>query len=146
RRRPHLIRGFRRSTQAIATWSLTAARLRGTWRDLGRCGGDFMSQRNVERLMGRLLTDEDLREQFVESPERAVERFVAEGWELTDDERAAFAGLERRPLVELARHVDPRIRKVSFSPNRSTAASTHPSPVPDPAAPRPNGDLGKEAS
>lgn len=74
-----------------------------------------MSQSNVERLIGRLLTDEALRERFLESPDRTLEAFMAEGWTLTRMEQAALEGLDRQSLTTFARRVDPRIRKASLT-------------------------------
>lgn len=74
-----------------------------------------MTQRNVERLIGRLLTDEEFRERFGESPQRALDGLLAGGWELTTTERSALTGLDREALAAFARTVDPRIRKVSLS-------------------------------
>lgn len=71
-----------------------------------------MTQRNVERLIGRLLTDEEFRERFAESPERTIEGLVAGGWELNATERSALATLDRNAIAAFARTVDSRIRKV----------------------------------
>ena len=73
-----------------------------------------MSQRNVERLLGRLLTDEALRERFLAGPEKALGEFIAEGWPLTDTERAALSTLDQEALARFASEVDPRIRKASL--------------------------------
>ena len=39
-----------------------------------------MSQRNVELLIGRLLTDEETRRQFMLTPGGAIEEFCRQGW------------------------------------------------------------------
>lgn len=74
-----------------------------------------MTQRNVERLIGRLLTDEEFRERFQESPAGTLDALLSGGWELTSTERSALAGLDREALTAFAHTVDPRIRKVSLS-------------------------------
>ncbi len=74
-----------------------------------------MTQRNVERLIGRLLTDEEFRQRFQDSPNGTLDALLAGGWELTPAERSALAGLDREALAAFARTVDPRIRKVSLS-------------------------------
>ena len=74
-----------------------------------------MTQRNVERAVGRLITDEDFRARFKESPMAAVEQLVLGGWELTPGEREAIAALEPEQLESLARRVDPRIRRASLN-------------------------------
>lgn len=45
-----------------------------------------MSQRNVELLIGRLLTDADLRRRFISSPENIIADFCDQGWELNRGE------------------------------------------------------------
>src|SRR5262249_20130971 len=74
----------------------------------------FMTQRNVERLLGRLLTDEQFRARFQVSPEAALADLVAGGWELTATEREALAAVDRASVAALARRMDPRISKVSL--------------------------------
>lgn len=79
-----------------------------------------MSQRNVERLIGRLLTDDALRESFLASPEESVRSFLVEGWELTAIERAALVTLDHATLSALAERLDPRIRKASLGKEQSS--------------------------
>jgi putative modified peptide len=82
-----------------------------------------MSQRNVERLIGRLLTDEDFRDQFQVSPAQALARLVEGGWELTHTEREALANVDREFVDALAHRMDPRIRKVSLNAEPAGPAS-----------------------
>ena len=42
-----------------------------------------MSQRTIERVIGRLLTDEELRHEFTRSPRRTLVQLHEQGWELS---------------------------------------------------------------
>jgi hypothetical protein len=76
-----------------------------------------MSQRNIEILLGKILTDEDFRRAFF--PVRAWSFAVAaaHGLELTLVERHALSTLRRRRFEFIAQSLDPRIsRSASSSP------------------------------
>ena len=73
-----------------------------------------MSQRNVELLIGRLLTDDDLRRQFVRNPVEVVGAFRQQGWELTDGETAALADTDARTWTALASCIPSRLRRCSL--------------------------------
>lgn len=98
-----------------------------------------MTQRNVERLIGRLVTDEALRGRFIQDPGGAVAEVVAEGWELTEMERAALASLDRRSLAQLAARVDRRIQKAALIEMTQNETTPHPAETP-----RPQGDGPRE--
>jgi hypothetical protein len=97
-----------------------------------------MTQRNVERVIGMLLTDEALRDRFLENPAGLIEQVTREGWDLTETERAALAELDPGSLAAFARRLDPRIRKASLN-GAPSGATAHPRL---PAPPR-TGDTGK---
>ena len=59
-----------------------------------------MSQKTVQLMIGRLLTDEDLRLQFVERPRETLADLRDQGFELTNDESDALARFYLR-LAEL---------------------------------------------
>jgi hypothetical protein len=42
-----------------------------------------MSHRTIERVIGRLLTDEELRLEFTRSPKKTLSVLAEQGWELT---------------------------------------------------------------
>lgn len=70
-----------------------------------------MSQSNVERVIGRLVTDEEFRSRFEEDP-RAVLREVTDlGVELTCLELQALASIDPRLAARIAEAIDPRIQK-----------------------------------
>ena len=58
-----------------------------------------MSQRNVELLIGRLLTDEEMRRPFMLKPGGAIEDFCRQGWELSQGEIEALAATDADDVV-----------------------------------------------
>ena len=68
-----------------------------------------MSQRAVEQILGRLLTDEEFRDRFFEEPRCAC---YASGFELTPVELQALRQIPRTPLEALSRRLDDRIRRL----------------------------------
>jgi hypothetical protein len=70
-----------------------------------------MTQRNVETLIGRLVTDSHLRRRFSRNPAAVLEEFRRLGHDLTVVELDALASTEARALGSLAEAVDRRIRK-----------------------------------
>jgi hypothetical protein len=73
-----------------------------------------MSQRNVELLIGRLLTDEDMRRQFMLQPGGAIEDFCRQGWELSRGEIEALAATDARMWSELASRIPSRLQRCSL--------------------------------
>lgn len=71
-----------------------------------------MSQRNVERVIGRLVTDEQFRRRFESGPVQALQEIAAAGIELTDVEMRALAGLDARLVSRFADAIDPRLQKI----------------------------------
>ena len=65
-----------------------------------------MSQRDVERSLGRLLTDRDFRDEFFLDPARACLTF---GIQLTSQEFAALFRVPRSALASLGARLDDRI-------------------------------------
>lgn len=73
-----------------------------------------MSQRNVELLIGRLLTDEDMRRQFKRKPADAIEDFCRQGWELSQGEIDALTTTEATMWSELAARIPSRLQRCSL--------------------------------
>jgi len=86
-----------------------------------------MSQRCVEQLLGRILTDEDFRRDFFSRVPHGAPDFelaASQGLALTAVERTALSRLERRRVDLFARALDPRIARsslVAVKPERSAA-------------------------
>ena len=70
-----------------------------------------MSQRNVEQVIGRLVTDEGFRRRFAEGPRAALEELVAGGLELNPCELRALVALDPQRVARFAEALDPRIQK-----------------------------------
>ncbi len=68
-----------------------------------------MSQRGVERALGKLVTDEGFRERFFASPQSAA---LLIGVELSAEELRALGAISPMALADFARHLDNRIRRL----------------------------------
>lgn len=73
-----------------------------------------MSQANVEKIVGRLVTDEDFRRAFHEGPERVVRELADRGCELTRTEIETLVALDPLTLEQFANSLDPRLQKASL--------------------------------
>lgn len=70
-----------------------------------------MSQKSVEILLGKLVTDEELRLRFRADPAGALQQT---GLELTRVEMEALRSVDAGALDRLARSIDPRLQKASL--------------------------------
>lgn len=70
-----------------------------------------MSQRCVEMLLGRILTDDGFRQSFFPVLPVSLELAAGQGFELTAVERSALLTLKRRHFECLARALDSRISR-----------------------------------
>ncbi len=77
-----------------------------------------MSQRGVERVIGRLVTDEEFRRRFAENPAAVLLEVVGCTLELTSLEMQALASLDSHTLARLAETIDPRIQKIGAGKGR----------------------------
>jgi hypothetical protein len=73
--------------------------------------GDALTQRFVEIVIGRLVTDDDVRETLVSSPHRALEELLEHGTHLTHVEIAALIATDSMLWEQAAAYVDARLRK-----------------------------------
>jgi hypothetical protein len=73
-----------------------------------------MSHRTVEQIIGRLLTDEELRLEFIRAPKRTLERLSEQGWELTRIEVHALTGTDARLWSDAASRIDARLQRCSL--------------------------------
>lgn len=74
-----------------------------------------MSQKCVELLLGRILTDEDFRRSFFPIRDFSFAMAAAHGLELTAVERSALSALRGRRFEFIARTLDPRISRSGVS-------------------------------
>ena len=70
-----------------------------------------MSQRNVETIIGRLVTDEAFRFEFVTNPEKTMRSLVERGIELTQCEREGLSTIDARMLAFFADTINPCLQK-----------------------------------
>ena len=73
-----------------------------------------MSHRTIERIIGRLLTDEELRFKFTRSPMRTLAELGEQGWELTRIEVDALLSMEISLWSEVAARIDSRLQRCSL--------------------------------
>ena len=73
-----------------------------------------MSQRNVETLIGRLVTDDVFRAIFILDPVAALTQFTESGYELTPMEIRAIKATDSRLWTRTAEQIDARLQKVSL--------------------------------
>ena len=74
-----------------------------------------MSQRSIEILIGRLITDEAFRNSFLHDPRSAVAAFIDCGHEVTAVEMDAIAAVTREFWHYAAGEIDPRLQGASLS-------------------------------
>jgi hypothetical protein len=84
-----------------------------------------VSQRIVELLIGRLITDEEFRTAFLADPTGTLAALPARGLELTAIEIEALVATEPALWERAAEGLDPRLQKASLlNPPTSEKAST----------------------
>jgi hypothetical protein len=71
-----------------------------------------MSQPNVERVIGQLVTDEGLRRRFEKNPRATIQLVSEGGLDLTPCEFQALAGLDAGLLARFSRGIDPRLQRI----------------------------------
>ena len=74
-----------------------------------------MSQRSVEVLVGRLVTDEAFRTAFLADRRNAMTEFIETGYDLTEVEMAALANTNQNLWTQIAEQIDPRLQKVRLT-------------------------------
>jgi hypothetical protein len=74
-----------------------------------------MSQKCVELLLGRILTDEDFRRDFFPIRDFSFAVAASHGLELTAVERSALSSLQSRRFEFIAQSLDPRISRSGVS-------------------------------
>jgi len=73
-----------------------------------------MTQRSIEILIGRLLTNEALRLAFRNDATTALAEFVASGHDLTPVEVAALRATSTGAWEQVAEIIDPRLQRASL--------------------------------
>jgi len=70
-----------------------------------------VSQCNVERVVGRILTDEAFRRRFALDAVAALHELIGRGFELTSLEIHALTSIDPNRAARFADTIDPRIQK-----------------------------------
>jgi len=73
-----------------------------------------VSQSNVERVVGLLVTDEAFRRRFAEDPRATLQQLIETGIGLTRCEQQAIAEIDLRELARFAELIDPRLQKIDL--------------------------------
>ncbi len=74
-----------------------------------------MTQRNVEVVIGRLVTDEAFRAMFLRDPAATLTQFIEWGYELTPLEIAAIEATDPGLWTRTADQIDPRLQKIAVA-------------------------------
>jgi hypothetical protein len=72
-----------------------------------------LSHRTVERIIGCLVTDQELRLKFTRSPRRTLAELSEQGWELSRIEVDALLATELGLWSDVAPRIDPRLQRSS---------------------------------
>lgn len=73
-----------------------------------------MSQKTVQLIVGRLVTDEELRRRFLHDPLEALTALREQGFELTAGEVGALVRTDRELWADAAARIDPQLQRASF--------------------------------
>ena len=73
-----------------------------------------MSQKTVQLVIGRLLTDEELRSHFVARPRETLTELREQGFELTADEINAIVDSDPGIWTSTAARIHPRLQRCSL--------------------------------
>jgi hypothetical protein len=74
-----------------------------------------MSQRSVETIVGKLVTDEGFRRRFLADASTELDALTRRGCELTPVERQALQALDLEAIQTFAGLIDRRLVKVDFT-------------------------------
>jgi hypothetical protein len=80
----------------------------------GERGDEHVAHRVIEMLIGRLITDEDFRAEFLAQPEATLVMLCELGIELSRAEIAALLNTDPGLWARTAEALDPRLQKVSL--------------------------------
>ena len=73
-----------------------------------------VTQRSIEIVIGRLLTDEEFRRTFLRNPHEALGELLERGTLLSHAEIAALVGIDSKLWPCVAEKIDPRLQKASL--------------------------------
>lgn len=73
-----------------------------------------MTQRSIEMVIGRLSTDEEFRQRFIDDPHAVLAELLDNGTHLTHVEIAALIATDATLWERVADDIDPRLQKASL--------------------------------
>jgi hypothetical protein len=73
-----------------------------------------LAQRTIEMLIGRLITDEQFRREFLDNPQKTLFDLCDRGLELSSTEIAALVSTDVSLWKRTAESLDPRLQKISL--------------------------------
>ena len=73
-----------------------------------------MTQRSIEMVIGRLVTDEEFRATFLRDPHEALAQLLERGTHLTHAEIAALVAMDTEFWDRVADEIDPRLQKANL--------------------------------
>ena len=76
---------------------------------------DTVAQRTIEMLIGRLITDEQFRREFLSEPEQTLLGLRDRGFELSRTEIAALVSTDPSLWMRTAEAIDPRLQKACLT-------------------------------
>jgi hypothetical protein len=76
--------------------------------------GKAVTERYIEVVIGRLVTDEEFRDMFLRDPHRALGELLIRGTHLTQSEIAALTAIDSGLWERVAEQIDPRLQKASL--------------------------------
>jgi hypothetical protein len=74
-----------------------------------------VTQRSIEIIIGRLLTDEAFRRRFVSDPHQLLVELLDLGTHLTQAEIQALVSIDPMLWGRVAQQIDPRLQKASLT-------------------------------
>ena len=73
-----------------------------------------MTQRSIEMVIGRLVTDEEFRQTFMTDPHKALADLLESGTHLSPSEMAALIATDSVLWLQVAEQIDQRLQKASL--------------------------------
>jgi hypothetical protein len=75
-----------------------------------------VTQRSIEMVIGRLVTDEEFRQTFMDDPVSALVGLLEQGTHLTRAEITALVATDSELWNRVAEQIDQRLQKASLKP------------------------------
>lgn len=76
--------------------------------------GGTVTQRSIEMVIGRLVTDEEFRQTFLKDPHQALSDLLERGTHLTQSEITALVATNSDLWDRVAEQIDERLQKASL--------------------------------